>query len=304
MLPTLPEINRLEICAIAVRRSGHHAIVEWLLRLLDGDGCFLNDCRVQSSPFLRNKGTRATGQIDPEQERPGRFTPKDYLVHNYENRNLTKIFSPSRLEEWDELVGTSRRRVHLLILRDPFNNFASLVRRSEAHTPGDVLTYSPETVRRCVELWKRYAREYVGRTDIIPGEKIGVSYNAWFTEQRERKRLADTLGLEFTDEGIDEVASWGPSRGSSFDGFSYDGRAGEMRVLERFRKYEDNPFYLGLFDPEIIDLSQRIFGEIPGTEQIVSKVRSTSSWRAQAFRFLRRPRSIVRPAPSPTRNRS
>jgi hypothetical protein len=299
MLPTL-EINRLELCVVALRRSGHHAIVEWLLRHLDGDGCFINDCRLECSPFVSSKGGgRATGKIDLERERPGALTPKDYLVHNYENRNLTKVFSESRLESWDEFVGTSRRRVHLLMLRDPFNHFASLVRRSEGHTPGDTLTYSPETVRRCVVLWKRYAQEYLGLTDIIPGEKIGVSYNAWFTDQRERKRLAEMLDLEFTDEGIDEVAAWGPSKGSSFDGFAYNGRAREMGVLERFRKYEDDPFYLGLFDREIIDLSQRIFGEIPGTERVVRAV-PRFSWRE----LLRRARSSVPPVPSRTGSRS
>jgi hypothetical protein len=278
----------LEICVVALRRSGHHAIVEWLLRQLHGDGCFLNDCRADSSPFIRNKGARVTGRVNLEEERPGSFTRKDYLVHNYENRSLSKIFSRSRLEQWDELVGTSRRRVHLLILRDPFNNFAGLVRRGEGHTPGDTLTYSPETILRGVELWKRYAREFVGLTDFIPREKIGVTYNAWFADRAERKSLADALQLDFTDEGIEKVAAWGPSRGSSFDGFSFDGRASQMRVLERFREYEDDPYYLSLFDPEIIDLSERIFGVVPGTEGVVASVRG--SFRKNLGYRLRRAR--------------
>ena len=301
MLPTLPEINRLEICVVALRRSGHHAIVEWLLRHLSGDGCFLNNRKVGPSPFARKSGAVATGRIDLEQEGPGRFTPKDYLVHNYENQNLTKIFSPDQLERWDEFVGTSRRRVHLLILRDPFNNFASLVRwaQDEEYAPG------PETVRRCVELWRRYAREYLGLTDIIPDEKLGVSYNAWFTDPSERKRLADRLHLDFTDEGINNVARYGPvALGSSFDGVSHDGRAQEMGMLERFRNYEDDPFYLGLFDPEIIDLSERIFGEIPGTERIVASVAGSFSWKRLGGRAWRRARSSAPRAPSRTDSRS
>ena len=39
-----------------------------------------------------------------------------------------------------------------------------------------------------------------------------------------------------------------------------------MPVLERWRWCADDPFYRGLFDAEMIDLSERIFGLLPGVE--------------------------------------
>jgi hypothetical protein len=299
VLRAAPETNALEICVVAPKRSGHHAIVEWILRHLDGNGCFFNNCKAEPSPYTNLAGARTKG-IDLEHERPGNYSPKAYLVHSYENRSLAKVFSPDRLERWDDLVGTSQRRVHLMVLRDPFNNFASLVRWGRDGEDGP----SPETLRVWVERWKTYAREYLGMTDFMPPEKIGFSYNAWFTEQHERRKLADTLGLDFSDEGIDEVTAWGASRGSSFDGLSYDGRAREMGVLERFRSYEDDAFYRSLFDPEIIDLSERIFGEVPGTERIVASARGSSRPGRPGVRFWRRLRSSSPPAPSRTDSRS
>ena len=45
-------INELELCFVALRRSGHHAVIEWLLCHLDGTGCFLNNCRIGRTPFV------------------------------------------------------------------------------------------------------------------------------------------------------------------------------------------------------------------------------------------------------------
>jgi hypothetical protein len=42
-----------------------------------------------------------------------------------------------------------------------------------------------------------------------------------------------------------------------------------MRVLERFARYESDPTFRSVFeDAELIGLSERIFGHIPGTEDL------------------------------------
>ena len=52
--------------------------------------------------------------------------------------------------------------------------------------------------------------------------------------------------------------------GGSFDGMSYDGRACEMNVLERWKYFARDPLYRELLDDaELIDLSAHIFGAPP-----------------------------------------
>jgi hypothetical protein len=125
----------------------------------------------------------------------------------------------------------------------------------------------PGIIRR----WKEYAREYLGETDYL-GNKLLINYNSWFSNKEYRINLAAKLGLDFDDRGIHEVAKWGPSirRAESFDGLSFDGQATEMKVLERWKTYQDDPFYQGLFsDKELITLSERIFGAIPVFDQLL-----------------------------------
>ena len=102
-----------------------------------------------------------------------------------------------------------------------------------------------------------------------------INYNAWFLDQNYRRELSRKFNLEFNDRGINIVAKWGPTRwGDSFDGTKYDGKATQMQVLDRWRTYKDDPFYRNLLkDPEVWQLSQRIFGNIPGTEELSEKVK-------------------------------
>ena len=66
------------------------------------------------------------------------------------------------------------------------------------------------------------------------------------------------------------VARWGPNLwGDSFDNLTFDGRATQMKVLERWRQVADEPLYRSLVaDPELIELSTTIFGIMPDIEQL------------------------------------
>jgi hypothetical protein len=42
-----------------------------------------------------------------------------------------------------------------------------------------------------------------------------------------------------------------------------------MRVLERWRAYESDPVFVEIFrDAELVELSDHIFGRIPGTKAV------------------------------------
>ena len=84
-------------------------------------------------------------------------------------------------------------------------------------------------------------------------------------------QLSDKLGLTWNDKSLNKVARWGiVTWGDSFDGMEYDGKASQMKVLERWKNFKDDPFYLSLFnDRELVELSETIFGHLPETELLV-----------------------------------
>jgi hypothetical protein len=256
--------HAIHICAL--RRSGHHAIIQWILNNGGKPGCFLNDCTPCTNPYLSALSNSLCPSIDAE--RRGEFSKKALFVANYEDRRLEDTFPLGFADATVHWIGASTRTTNLLILRDPFNLIASKIRWAvHGHRnipPLDSLTSLPE-------LWKSHARAYLGSTSIPQTTLTNVSYNRWFTDHAYRQSLAIELGISTGDEGRNRVAQWGPNVwGDSFDNMTLDGRATEMKVLERWKNYATDRFFRHLVqDRELIDLSLQIFGPLPGSEVLL-----------------------------------
>ena len=269
--------NEQSLRIFAMRRSGHHAIVNWIRYHIDGRHYFLNDCTLGKNPFESavQQSCLVNGYFGEHRllrlgsERRGTFTYKGALLYNYEEadiRHVPGLMSAAQEEAW---VGRSRQRHDVLILRDPFNLVASklkwaygVVDRPSKPTLDDV--------RGARDLWKIYAREFIGETSYLP-DRVNISYNDWFVDRAHRDELAARLGFENRDLGIAEVAKWGPTLSrDSFDGLKYEGRAQDMKVLERWKAFADDPLYRELLaDEEIHRLSAEIFGELEGTRALL-----------------------------------
>ncbi len=266
--------NALELRVFAPRRSGHHAIMQWVVRNKTGRTVFLNDIRPPyGNPFLDCRGLHVyDGVVDHRyllrrREAAGKFSRKGTLIYNYEDFELLEDVIARMDADRRAWVGPSERFLDVLILRDPFNLLASVLRARRARNPRD----GEPAMRKAVRIWKTCAREFAGRTRYLTNP-LFISYNDWFASDAYRRELADKLGLVSVDEGLDQVARWGPATwtdGASFDGLALDGNASQMRVLERWRAYEDDgPFRAQFRDDELWDLSTEIFGRLPGTETL------------------------------------
>ncbi|MEO8436084.1 MAG: hypothetical protein ABI596_14380 [Pyrinomonadaceae bacterium] len=246
--------NRTELCVAALQRSGHHAIINWISANAPGSVCFLNNCRPNTDPFLMC--TR---------DQKSELAFKDHLIYNYEDRRLTEVFKQDFLQHKKKWFGESGSCVYVLVLRDPFNNFASKYRWA---INGTKWTPPMEWVTRELPgLWKSYAKEFLGQTKVLPGPSVFINYNRWFVDNEYRCEIALRLGLVTAGKGLAEVARWGPNTwGDSFDNLDFDGRANEMKVFERWRYFAGDKVFADLFrDPELLSLSEDIFGPIPGT---------------------------------------
>ncbi|HET6225349.1 MAG TPA: hypothetical protein VFF27_03655 [Bacteroidia bacterium] len=155
-------------------------------------------------------------------------------------------------------------------MRDPFNNFASKYRWAKEGTQWQP---SLDSLKQLPNAWKIHAREFVNETNFIHENKISISYNQWFTDTAYREELAKKLQLSTSDKGLSEVAKWGPNTwGDSFDNLTYENRANEMKVFDRWKHYKDDPFFISLFqDAELIELSHKIFGNFIDTELLLNK---------------------------------
>lgn len=253
--PEMTYHNRTQLCVAALQRSGHHAIINWISANAPGSACFLNNCRPNIDPFL---------MCSPDAR--GELALRDLLIYNYEDRALNEVFTQDFSRHQKEWFGQTGSVACVLVLRDPFNNFASKYRWA---VKGTKWTPPVEWVTRVLPgLWKSYAREFLGQTTVLPEPKVFINYNRWFTDEEYRCEIARQLGLVAADKGLTEVAKWGPNTwGDSFDNLNFDGRANEMKVLERWRCVASDQTFTDLFrDRELLSLSQEIFGLIPGTD--------------------------------------
>ena len=269
--------NAIEVRVLAMRRSGHHAVVNWMIENASGWSCFLNDPHLQGSPYLTCRQSASVLPVSSSPakrllwraERKGYRVKKDILLHNYEDVGVSAFAASDIVERSEELVGRSGKTINAILVRDPFNLFASRMKWFQ----GQQKTGLVGDPKEWGTLWKDHAKEAVGETEHLQN-KLFISYNDWFISGRYREALCERIGLPFTDAGRDTVARHGPTLwGDSFDGLKYDGRATEMNVLERWKRFEHDAAYRSLFrDSELVELSHALFGEVPGTESFVPRV--------------------------------
>lgn len=262
-------VNETEIRVVGMSRSGNHAIVNWILAQWPGRTCFLNCAEPGWSPFVSARprtpelsGWRAPYEdFEIEAERAGRLSRKDLLIHSYEDTFLGPFAKAENEARHDEWVGRSRRRVDLLILRDPRNLFASRLASGYGWLDDELVA----------RVWSQHAREFLGLRRNLRQERLPVSYNEWVGSFAYRHRVAEALGLEFDDSAAHKVPA--AAGGSSFDGTAYDGCAEQMPVLQRWHGFAGDERFNRMLTPTVRELSDRIFGPavaLPEPERVAA----------------------------------
>lgn len=276
--------NIKDVSFFGLRRSGNHAIQNWIIKQNNSSYVLLNNVKLYTNqnpyqsfceatisgicPLVYHKGpnkyrrylkylanSRVEYRYGGDRTELDRIRLREYklkslIIHSYEHYSLSHVLGDWFEEKRDKFIGKSQQKFDILILRDPFNLFASLIHRGENLD-------DPSSV---INRWLEHAREFLGLSNYLK-RRIAINYNAWFTNQDYRQEIATLLKLPFTDSGISDVVSVG--RGSSFDGTTYNGEAEKMPVLARYKSYLDHPVMLKVTaNEELKDLSSKIFGPI------------------------------------------
>lgn len=243
----VPRTMRRFFLVHGMKRSGNHAVVEWMLA--QGRFVFCNNL-VPVASILRGEKMLPAPRDFPawQREKAGASGAGPDLCASLEDLPLD--FRPFRA------LPAGCRQV--LVVRDPENFFASRIRKGRLldhpaypRAPGPLLT-------RVVEGWKTHAREFLGLTSTLEN-RVGVFFNAWFADPAYRRQLSARLGLEFSDAGFTRVAAAGG--GSSFDRTDFDGDNTRMQVLARAAQLDAAETRLLaeiLADAELRDLGRRL----------------------------------------------
>ncbi len=264
-------VNQKEIRVAGMKRTGNHAIINWVKSQHTGEVGFLNNVSANENPYrykyenLQDNFPEHKWAIEHNRKQAqGNFIKRDCLIYSYEDFSLDKIASDKFEHNHDLYLGKSAIRYDILIIRDPFNLLASRLKTS--YKVPDFLSVNSQN-KTMIDLWIDYVKEYLGETNYLKHNKICINYNQWFTDIEYRRQIAEKLQMEFSDAGIDRVS--GQGGGSSFEGKQFDGKATSMDVLNRWQKFCDDPQYKQFFNQEVFEYSEQIFGNIPGTESLI-----------------------------------
>ncbi len=224
-----------DACFIGMRRSGNHALLDWILA-------------HHKSWIHFNNATLKDGVFQVDDSQVVSNGPADYLgLYKYglvsvEDYDLTLV---------KEYVGNGMR---IILLRDPFNLMASRLQmaRNFVNDPDSKFTCFDLISSRAIHLWKQYASEFVFEH---VKNTVFLNFNFWFESAEYRKDISRVMGWKHTDEGYGSEKGWVFSGGSSF--------GSKAKVLESWRNFENDEEYLSLFDIETVHLHKLLFGEVP-----------------------------------------
>jgi hypothetical protein len=204
-----------------MHRSGHHGVLNWICEQ-HGDVTHLNNVRLTDN------------KLGFQMPRPDVGLTKygdghDTLI-NLESFRLPRWYS----EGWPDApaVADNDKVYPVLVIRRFRNWLASM-----AMHPGSKIlkTESNEFVndwaQRRLLPYANHLEEAMERIT-FPG-LIVIRFDQWFADPEYREELCAQLDIPFTDAGLNVVPRF--ADGSTFDLRNFDGKAQEMRVLERWQ---------------------------------------------------------------------
>ena len=232
-------LNHKKIVVASPQRSGHNAIIKWMLYQNDNVDKFNewvehpafenHDEAIFLVEYGSYKGC-AVNKPDPMPINCDSIS-EDLIIWNFADIPLT------------EITNTNLDVTHVVILRDWRNYVASHMKHASTLSVFK---------RVKTDIFKEYANEFLKQSIFYP-----ILFDAWFASKNYRIKICQDLGLYFTDIGKQSVPTFG--RGSSFDELRFDGEAEKMDVLNRYKVFEESPEYQKFMDDtEAVELNNKI----------------------------------------------
>jgi hypothetical protein len=255
------------IIVIALKRSGHHAFIDWLLAHAPAPTVFLNNSRP-GFEFRGGKQTALGKAADAEPATPvsveaavvmARDRATRRVILNYENRFVGNVLKRG----WSSSAPESGVQ-RLVFLRDPLNNFASVVKRVR----NGRYNARQAQLGKTALLFRDYASLMQDPERF--GAHIGpVHFDDWLVSEDYREVLAARLRLAGNDLPEDTSEAGG---GSSFGALAATPGARLSQLKRRWVEMAKDPLFLAFFcDPETVSACERFYaakGEDEGIDNV------------------------------------
>ncbi|MBB5036794.1 glycosyltransferase family 9 protein [Prosthecobacter dejongeii] len=253
-----PAANKIELRVVGMRRSGCHAIIDWLCSLYPGKVCFINDVNHQGiientrrSDAITKRATQDICKLDES---------KDLLVHSYEDVTYSQA-----IEEFltPDTTGTSGEVIDVVIIRNPFNLFASRIKQWRNDPKNlwciELLNRNLKGVPAMDLAWIKFAQEYLDLLKNPRQNVVLINYDEWFSSEKYRSTVCSFLKAPHQKNKPETVLGYG--FGSSFDSEEYNGKADQMDVQNRWKHLmSDKLFNLMIRrDQRVLELTKEIF---------------------------------------------
>lgn len=233
MQPEFKQVPKDDITNfVGLRRSGNHAVIDWIFghckSWIHYNNCVLHeDGGAESASYV--------AQSTPEYAEKGVF----YSLASFEDYDLSYI---------EEHLSEPR----VLLLRDPFNMFASRLQNVRNFNKKEDATFCclDMVSDRGFEMWKRYARAFLENNQFVK-----IDFNRWFSSVDYRQDTSNRLGFTFSDKKFGSKRGWRHSGGSSF--------GSKPDPLNSYKNLSEDEEYLSLFDEETLDLCRQVGYEVP-----------------------------------------
>jgi hypothetical protein len=209
---------------ISMMRSGHHAIIEWILSHFGPSTLFNN------FPFKE--------EYKYNESNPG----EPCKIINFEDFTIEEAKENIKSLGWTDAQP-------IIILRDPYNLFASRRRASFE-------TRREKVGEETKELWLNHAREFIRDTQSLHNP-IMISFNSWFQDALYREFIATKFNVPFIVDRSARISTFG--YGSSFKKSNPTENAYELNVLERWRELQCPHYKKIAYDTEVVKMADRIF---------------------------------------------
>jgi len=218
-----------------LRRSGNHAILEWLLYNMGNKGnrvCYKVENGSEKvisrdTAFYFNDVSRYTGnhiQLCYDVISSYEIGAKDILV-TYEDKSISYKLIPSK--------------TNIIVIRDILNVLASRIKNSNAKNPRDM-----RIDEEIIGLWKEHASDE---------NSIKILYEKWLTSKEYRDSICERLNISNFDN-TKNVYSFGG--GSSFTGEVLDSKE---NLLNRYKHIDlPNNIKKMVCDKTIVDLRKKL----------------------------------------------
>jgi len=231
----------LVIKQIGDRQGGQHGVVRWLMAQFNGIYFWKNNAGIRHNILEISKFP----DMSLFKKNKKIFIDENLIAifAGYEDTTLARV---NRFE----FLKFADKQYNIIVLRDPYNLFASKIYNWTKNSPHKRQQYSKK-----LKVWKQKAREVLNK------ECYFINFNKWFVNKKYRKEIISWFPeFTFTDDNKELVRGLGKS---SFDKKEFNGKASQMNLLKRYKTVIDDPLMKNLIeDKEVTELSNQIFGKI------------------------------------------